>query len=652
MLKRLTLILFLGMLGVSSSFAQNAFSAFYWEEGNLALWQPYGWQVATDFITSETPRLTLAPLNADSAESRPIALPFITVTRYNNAQNKQEVLAQSMQAIGISNRLFLPDTQPTEAQGSSADGLLFGISRILELPDGNLLVGTGRTLAQNKSSFLAQFEGVFSTLTPNASSAPLPLYGQVWQRQYDGTRADLSPSNILTVTMTPERTRLFVLDSQIGIVEMNPTNGKMLSSFALEGLFFRAFATDGINAYAIEENCRCVMRGNIPTNTWSEMPLQVTDSAQHLVMKADGTAYLSDWLKNADNTETPIVWELKEAEARPLYFEDTLNATVWLALDEAQQVFALTSENALYRQEGVGFTYVAQIDSIPLPLTTFAVGASNALILATESELLVFSANGLALNRINHGASHGLGVVSDGTLITAQTTLEQSTLTAISAQVRAEQVGLSPLQAGQIVGGHLSETAVQFWTLQGNRDERLTLTTLATEDSPSLSLGIRLIHPNGQIMAEHTPDSFGIAQISDFRLPDTGNYGIIVYATSGNGRYRLGRTSSESLILEANVPFYATGELSAVLPNHRWQWQAEAGQTLALTLVSLDGMLDPYLTVYSASGEKLAENDDSPELGIGNGAFIRFSAPTRGVYWIEASMLLGEGGYALTADSP
>ena len=70
------------------------------------------------------------------------------------------------------------------------------------------------------------------------------------------------------------------------------------------------------------------------------------------------------------------------------------------------------------------------------------------------------------------------------------------------------------------------------------------------------------------------------------------------------------------------------------------------GETITVTLVSPDGVIDPVLSVFDSAGAEVAFNDDG---GNGLDSALVFVAPTAGSYVIQADDLRGEGGsYDLT----
>ncbi|MDW8100359.1 MAG: PA14 domain-containing protein, partial [Anaerolineae bacterium] len=140
------------------------------------------------------------------------------------------------------------------------------------------------------------------------------------------------------------------------------------------------------------------------------------------------------------------------------------------------------------------------------------------------------------------------------------------------------------------------------------------------------------------------------------RQVSAGEYEVQVeYYENGGGalvEFRWERASASAscsgtaIALEQRVE----GLLSDATPSISYCLRVSAGQMISARMFALgnDG-LDPYLKVWTADGQLLAENDDG--LNIGYSSFLSVRFPQDGVYRIEATRYGGEGRYALRLEA-
>ncbi|MEZ4673305.1 MAG: hypothetical protein R2932_03560 [Caldilineaceae bacterium] len=68
-----------------------------------------------------------------------------------------------------------------------------------------------------------------------------------------------------------------------------------------------------------------------------------------------------------------------------------------------------------------------------------------------------------------------------------------------------------------------------------------------------------------------------------------------------------------------------------------WQFAGQVGEIVTISLVDTeDGSFDPYLTLYSADGRSLIQDDDSGDGLDGYDALIQnFMLPQTGIYYVK-----------------
>ncbi len=101
------------------------------------------------------------------------------------------------------------------------------------------------------------------------------------------------------------------------------------------------------------------------------------------------------------------------------------------------------------------------------------------------------------------------------------------------------------------------------------------------------------------------------------------------------------------------------GALSDANPNDLYRFEGTAGSVVTITMRKTDDSsnLDPYLKLYDATGNLLAENDDATGviegLGFLDSQIAEFALPADGVYVIEVSALFipDNGDYTLLVET-
>ncbi|GAB4570935.1 MAG: hypothetical protein Kow0077_06320 [Anaerolineae bacterium] len=90
----------------------------------------------------------------------------------------------------------------------------------------------------------------------------------------------------------------------------------------------------------------------------------------------------------------------------------------------------------------------------------------------------------------------------------------------------------------------------------------------------------------------------------------------------------------------------ATGIIDDTTFAQDWTFTGNAGDTVTITMVALDGDLDPNLFLLDSAGNQLAENDDAddPAVGAFNAQIANFTLPASGTYIIRATRFGEEFG--------
>ncbi|WP_416665684.1 PPC domain-containing protein [Egbenema bharatensis] len=208
---------------------------------------------------------------------------------------------------------------------------------------------------------------------------------------------------------------------------------------------------------------------------------------------------------------------------------------------------------------------------------------------------------------------------------------------------------------------------VRVYQFSGRQNEPIILTLTGSNDSRTNGLSLNpymqvfnLSAPEGQQYIGGTILPGESRILSDnplvpvdnqlfLRLPDTGEYGVVVYTDPGaEGRFALSLLRDRTRYIQD-----VTGELTDQSPRLRSdnspyeivEFQANQGQTLHVDLSSPD--FDPYLFLIAPDGSIVAEDDDS---GGNFNARIVMELPQSGTYTaiVNSFSAEGRGRYRLT----
>lgn len=653
--------------------AQDNFTQYSWTFVDISLRYPSSWDEPVQRFETETGRvnLLLAQTLVDSPDTRPPAIPFITVSLLREVTEETDIYSEienDLGAIGINAIGALPGNllgaESVATRGLSNDGELFGIAQGIELDDGRgILIIYGRTGVAQRDSFVALFNAISNSLNPAASGgAAQPEYGVLWHQSrtiVDPTNAYL---NLGGIALAPDGF-LYAVDGLAGLLQINPETGLIDSSIPI-GEF--SSPTDIVIAsdntiYVSDLDCNCV---HVIANGTEISTITGFDIEAPLSMgiTGDNTLYITD-----HSGDVPVVNAYVD-NFQVSSFDIPAATQPFLAVNRAGELIALADNGIVFKLLDGVFTEQYQLTQNIFP-TAITVDFNNNLVVATAGDgILVFDATGNVINQISLQTDTipqagetlfpaGIVASADDTIYFVDSDGSFGNITAMSLSVETGRVGSSNLNSGNVVEGVLDDNITrQVWTFDAERDDIITLTAIADFFTPDLDLAIRLLAPDGREIAyvDNLEESLLLnpfdSQIDDFDLNNDGQYIIIVERIFGIGRYQLGLNISE-IIDVSSGQVSLVGTVSEAIPVQRWIFDGQSGQAIEITMESTGFTLDPYLTLISPNGAILAENDDAldPALGL-NAQISDLNLPANGLYIIEAQRFDGEGNYALTLE--
>lgn len=175
---------------------------------------------------------------------------------------------------------------------------------------------------------------------------------------------------------------------------------------------------------------------------------------------------------------------------------------------------------------------------------------------------------------------------------------------------------------------------------------------------------------NFQSVLEQHNESFAIEAPAEFEPLDSSalnfdlsnildNAGISLGGLGGGGSAEAAAPTAETAEFDIAVGQETAGALSDANPNDLYRFEGTAGSVVTITMRKTDDSsnLDPYLKLYDATGNLLAENDDATGviegLGFLDSQIAEFALPSDGVYVIEVSALFipDNGSYSLLVET-
>jgi hypothetical protein len=197
--------------------------------------------------------------------------------------------------------------------------------------------------------------------------------------------------------------------------------------------------------------------------------------------------------------------------------------------------------------------------------------------------------------------------------------------------------------------------------VQFNQGELVTITALA--QTPDFDTRLRLQTPAGDTLARNDDlESFDIlpdvtdAQISNFVVPQTGDYQIEVRAFSSN------QTGNFILMIQRFGTLEPIGDepqqvlTGDVLSRQRIDFPLtlQAGELISVTAIAAGSQVDPQITLIDPDNVVVISNDDhgtnDESITQFDARFTNYIVQADGEYTLELESVSGRGGYQITVD--
>ncbi len=688
MMKTLKLIL-LALLLVIPVQAQNDFPVpFTWDTAGITFLYPANWDTPLAVNDGGPSALQLAQSLVELPELRPPAVPVITFTLFSGVDSSNADFTEWLQA-SLTELDVQPDDSPTsinfigangqQMRGATADGQYSGLSRAAVLADGSVLVLAGRTLAVQQAEFETIFELVANSTSTNASDvgAILPTetddeetavstYGVVWntQRSFeDGEAAFLELSGLVYASGD----LLYSYDYSLGLVQFDAVSGRVLGVYPNENIVDPvSMAVDSSGTvYVTDLDCSCIyMFGS--ERAWRTDTLSGfgENAPYYVAATPDGRVFATN--ENDEGVITVRVFQSGTFQQEIPLSEDMFLQPL-LATDPAGRVLALTEFGDILALESGSATPLYVIDVLSETVTGMVVTAEgNFAIADLDQGIVIVDNQGTLIDQPVQLVSEipqpgqvvsptGIAIGPDGTLYYADSDGRFGAVTAISTSVPQGRIGTVALTYDLSVQGDLNEAVpAQSWTFEGTAGQMVTINATDASFSDAFDLRLRLLAPDGseEALSEDQPGedlySPNDPQIKNHTLAASGTYTIAIEAVDGQGVYKLVITPARIITLDTAGAAALDGQLDDVLVSQQWILEGQAGQTLDITLQSVDGSTDTVLRVLGPQGDVLAENDDADNTDLGTDSqLMGVTLPENGTYIIEAARFDGSGPYQL-----
>lgn len=639
--------------------AQGAlsFSPYAWEAADLALLAPVGW-AADESSDAETGATELRFTSPGSSEF----VRFITLPDSTPPGSLLNGLQAAFTAEGLVPARYddaeLFGQAGLIATGTSHDGLLLrGIGA--RLPDNRPLLITSAVSAE------ATFQTVAQSIVFSAQAAPTPpQYAQFWAETLPEpiSFTDVSEPRIAGLTVLPDG-RLVAAEPARGLVFFRPgVPGAQIIPFPNPSQP-TGIASDAAGRMVISDPvCRCLQvydRGwAAPVGVFAGgAPYQVAVGSDGTLYAIDGAAgSYSLWIQNAGG-ERAVALTFNAAAPPLLVAGGPANAPRLIIIEWLQSLIDGQVHAAVSEVEGDSLTLVGWLAVSPEQIKAAAVLPDGTLAVALADGRLARMQDDGSLTLLAAAPSpmpRALTAGADGALYVG---LDDGTISGRRPGLAPDRTGDGTLLADVPVQGQLSETmGMQVWTYTGAAGEVLTVNATDLQRRGTVDMALAIIGPDGRELAAND-DQPGLdlynrvdAQIAALRLPDAGDYQIVVSPIGGSGVYTLGAAPDRPFILaESSAPTRLTGALQDVFPAQRWVFNGRAGQTLTITMIAQSGTLDPVLELFTYDGRRLAYNDDArQDLTLGNNAqLFRIQLPRDEPYILKAGRYEGVGRYEL-----
>jgi hypothetical protein len=205
-----------------------------------------------------------------------------------------------------------------------------------------------------------------------------------------------------------------------------------------------------------------------------------------------------------------------------------------------------------------------------------------------------------------------------------------------------------------------NDSFTRYYAFDARRDDLLTVRM--NRLSGSLDAFLVITDSNLQELVSDDDGGGGQnAQIQSFRVPEDGRYYVLATRLDREngttvGRYRLEFQSLGNAfdgvppeIQRISFGTTITGRIDDLVPELRFAFWGQAGEAVTVSLNRGDGDLDPVVSVLSADGRVLAQDDDSG--GGQNARIARYVLPATSIYYVRAARFTGTDGNPNTQGS-
>lgn len=653
--------------------AQSSFTEYSWTFADISFRYPSSWGEPVQRFATESGRVNmlLAQTAVDSPETRPPAIPFVTISLLREPSDDIDIyneLENDLEAVGIDPIGELPGTmlgrESLATRGISRDGEFFGIGQAIRLEDDSgFLIIYGRSTTAQRDNFVATFNAISNSVILSASNSAIqPEYGVLWHQNSNLLEGDDAFLDLGGIALAPDG-HLYAVDNFQGLLQVDPRTGQIESQISLgDVLVITDIAIAPDNTIYISDlacNCIHVVVDGSQINTIGGFGI---DSPESIAVTLDNTLYATDSINGE------FIIRAIGANTTEITFDIQPFSQPFLTVDRSGELIGLVDSAIVYKIVDGIFTEQYQLASNVLP-TAITVDLSNNLVLTSESEaVMVFDSQGNEINRIGSPSSitpqageirfpQGVTSASDGTIYWVDGDGTSGNITAMSLSVESGRVGGTNIISGNVVQGILDNSiSRQTWTFDAISGDIITLTAIADFLDSDLDLTIRLLDPIGQDVAfVDNPENSTLLnpfdpQIDNLTLRHDGQYIIIIESNLGIGRYSLGLNIAEIIDISSGLAM-TTGTVSEVIPVQRWVFDGNGGQTAQITMTANSATLDPILILISSNGNLIAENDDALDSSLGlNAQIADVTLSSNGRYIVEARRFDGEGSYELNIE--
>lgn len=202
-------------------------------------------------------------------------------------------------------------------------------------------------------------------------------------------------------------------------------------------------------------------------------------------------------------------------------------------------------------------------------------------------------------------------------------------------EITRSALPVNELSDDQPTEGHTDEDIM--WQFTGVAGDVVVITMEAIDDFEPF---ISLMDSRGDQIDWDSSVSIGENARLETLLPADGTYFLRTGAYGESGQFALNLTRQDPLSLNVNQPVAGhTGEESF------WVFSGTSGQAVSIEMMSLDGVIDPFLVLLDDSGMELVTDDNG---GSGFDAQLDLILPYTGRYYLHTDSIWNSGEYELS----